>query len=88
MNTEIVKEWLINLDQNGKSQHTSLAYHRGIKHFMKWYEEIYEASLDISLVMPRDIRNWKSHQQSIEKVSPATINQRLVAVTNFFQWAK
>ncbi|MCA9906222.1 MAG: tyrosine-type recombinase/integrase, partial [Anaerolineae bacterium] len=35
----------------------------------------------------RDVRDWKSYQQTVEKASPATINQRLVAVTRFFAWA-
>jgi integrase/recombinase XerC len=37
--------------------------------------------------MPRDVRDWKAYQQTAEKAAPATINQRLVAVTRFFRWA-
>ena len=35
----------------------------------------------------RDIRDWRSHQQSVEKVSPRTTNLRLAAVSAFYQWA-
>ena len=38
-------------------------------------------------IIPRDVRDWKSYQQTVEKASPATINQRLVALTRFFAWA-
>ena len=33
------------------------------------------------------MRDWKSYQQTVEKAAPATINQRLVALTRFFAWA-
>ncbi len=38
--------------------------------------------------MPRDVRDWKAYQQTIEKAAPTTINQRLVALTRFFRWAR
>ena len=39
-------------------------------------------------VMPRDVRDWKVYQQAMEKAAPATINQRLTAITRFFRWAR
>ncbi len=38
--------------------------------------------------MPRDVRDWKAYQQAVEEAAPATVNQRLVALTRFFHWAR
>ncbi len=38
--------------------------------------------------MPRDVRDWRAHQQAVEKAAPATVNQRLVALTRFFRWTR
>ena len=47
----------------------------------------YGSAFDLAAIIPRDVRDWKSYQQTVEKASPATINQRLVALTRFFAWA-
>src|SRR5258708_38885461 len=83
----LIENWYQVLLQKGKSDHTLQAYRRGITHFMQWYEQVYKADFDVKLIMPRDVRNWKSQQQSVEKMAPATINLRLVAVSRFFSWA-
>jgi integrase/recombinase XerC len=38
--------------------------------------------------MPRDVRDWKAYQQTVEQAAPATVNQRLVALARFFRWAR
>ena len=81
------KQWLKYLLQKGRSEHTVSAYRHGLSHFAKWYADIYNAELDLSLVMPRDVRDWKAYQKLVEKAAPATINQRLVALKRFFTWA-
>ncbi|MHB8628830.1 MAG: tyrosine-type recombinase/integrase [Aggregatilineales bacterium] len=85
--TQLRQSWLNTLLQKGKSQHTITAYQNGVSHFIGWYEQTYQTCVDLKLVMPRDIRDWKGYQQSIEKAAPASINQRLVAVNRFFAWA-
>jgi site-specific recombinase XerD len=37
--------------------------------------------------MARNVRDWKAYQQTSEKVAPAVVNQRLVALSRFFTWA-
>jgi site-specific recombinase XerD len=83
----VIQTWLDHLQQKGKSQHTIDAYRRGLVKFSNWYERVYNGPVVIKVVMPRDIRDWKSFQQSIERTAPSTINQRLVAVNRFFEWA-
>src|SRR4051794_28116859 len=83
----VAQNWYAYLHQKGKSEHTIRAYQRALQHFMDWYEQAYSTPFDAGLVMARDIRNWKSYQQSTQKAAPATINQRIVALNRFFTWA-
>jgi site-specific recombinase XerD len=84
---QLQQQWQLTLDRLGKSSHTIVAYRRAVQHFAIWYTSVYAADLDVALVMPRDIRNWRAHQQTVEAASPATINQRLAGVKQFFRWA-
>jgi site-specific recombinase XerD len=58
-----------------------------LEHFIHWSETAYGKPFDPWRVMARDVRDWKAYQQTVEKVSPATVNQRLVALSRFFAWA-
>ena len=85
---DIYHQWLDHLHRQGKSRHTLQAYQRGVEHFARWYVVTYGEAFTVDAVMPRDVRDWKAYQQTIEKAAPATINQRLVALTRLFRWAK
>ena len=80
--------WLRDLDRQGKSAHTIAAYRRALKHFVRWNERSYGTPFDPAAIIPRDVRDWKAHQQRAERAAPATINQRLVALSQFFAWAR
>ena len=82
-----VQHWLEALDQQGRSHHTLAAYRRALAYFIQWDERSYGSGYDPGAIIPRDVRDWKGCQQTVEKASPATINQRLVALTRFFAWA-
>ncbi len=86
--SELHQNWLDHLQRQGKSQHTIRAYKRGLSHFGRWYATTYGAECTPDEVMPRDVRDWKAYQQTVEKAAPATVNQRLVALTRFFRWAR
>jgi integrase/recombinase XerC len=82
-----ISTWLDDLDKQGKSHHTLSAYRRATEHFIQWCETAYGTRFDPARVMARDVRDWKAYQQTVEKVAPATVNQRLAAVSRFFKWA-
>lgn len=82
------QDWLDHLDRQGKSRATLRAYARSMNHFRRWYRTTYGDAFAPQTVMPREVREWKAHQQTREKAAPATINQRLVALTRFFHWAR
>jgi len=84
----VLDAWVDHLQQQGKSQHTVRAYRRGLVHFGRWYQGTYGAAFAPDEVMPRDVRDWKAYQQTAEQAAPATVNQRLVALTRFFRWAR
>lgn len=89
-NTEantVIDEWLLTLHQQGKSDHTLAAYRRGVSHFIAWSQALYGQAFDPAVIIGRDVRDWKAYQQTVEKAAPATINQRLVALSRFFTWA-
>ncbi len=80
-------QWLTHLEAQGKSPHTRAAYRRALTHFARWYEDTYDASPQLDDLLPRDIADWQAHQQTVEKARPATINQRLTALSRFLAWA-
>jgi len=82
-----IPAWITRLEERGKSAHTCAAYGRAVNHFAAWYAAAYEDEFAPSLVLPRDVQTWKAHQQTTEQAAPATINQRLVALSAFFKWA-
>ncbi len=83
-----IEQWLQHLDKQGKSAHTQQAYRRALAHFVAWNRETYDLDFKPEAIIPRDVEEWKSEQQSSGKVAPATINQRLVALSSFFAWAQ
>ena len=85
MNTH-VKSWLSHLEKKGKSAHTVAAYRRALAHFTRW-NMAYNETFNPAGIIPRDVNDWKTHQQTVEKAAPGTINQRLAALSRFFVWA-
>ncbi|NLF77805.1 MAG: tyrosine-type recombinase/integrase [Chloroflexi bacterium] len=83
----MIEQWLQTLHQGGKSEHTVQAYRRALRHFTRWSQALYGQDFDPARIIGRDVRDWKAHQQTVEKAAPATINQRLVALASFFAWA-
>lgn len=84
---ETVGRWITYLERQGRSPLTREAYLNALNHFMSWLRQTYGDEFDPQEVIARDIREWKSYQQTVEKASPNTINQRLVAIGRFFSWA-
>jgi integrase/recombinase XerD len=83
----LVDVWLNFLDKQGRSLHTIKAYQRAWQHLSAWYKTHYAESCNPNRLIGRDIRDWKSSQQVVEKAAPSTINQRLIAVSAFYSWA-
>src|SRR5262245_44570533 len=83
-----MERWLAALDSGGKSRLTIAAYRRSRSQFVRWSENSYGQLFELSRVIARDVRDWKSFQLTVEKAALASINQRLTAVSHFFDWAE
>lgn len=82
-----VQTWLDYLATQGRSKHTLNAYRRAVNHLANWSQATYGEQFDPAHLIARDIRDWKSYQQTVEQAAPSTINQRLVGVASFYRWA-
>jgi site-specific recombinase XerC len=82
----LIESWLSELEKQGRSPHTIRAYRRGWEHLAHWYGQTYGEACDPARLIARDVRDWKSYQQSVAKAAPSTINQRLVALSSFYKW--
>ncbi len=82
-----IEQWVADLHRRGKSQTTVNTYRRGLLHFGRWSEQTYGQPFDPAAIIPRDVADWKAHQQTVGKAAPNTINVRLGAVSRFFAWA-
>ena len=83
---QMVKEWLDSLHERGRSQHTLDAYRRALDHFTAWNQTVYGESFDPGRIIPRDVEDWIICQRKDETAAPSTVNQRLVALSGFYQW--
>lgn len=81
----LIQTWLGYLAKQGRTKHTLNAYRRAINYLAQWNQTIYGEPFDSAQLIPRDIRDWKSYQQTAEQAAPNTINQRLVGVASFYK---
>ncbi|GMQ78824.1 MAG: hypothetical protein BMS9Abin02_1363 [Anaerolineae bacterium] len=79
----LIETWLDQLTTQGRSPYTLIAYRSVWYHLARWYRGTYGESCDPTRLIARDIRDRKSHQQIVEKATPSTINQGLIAVATF-----
>lgn len=82
-----ITDWLDHLDRTAKSPHTQAAYGRALAHFVQWSETTYGEAFDPARIIGRDVADWRAFQQTVEQAKPATINQRLTALSRFCAWA-
>jgi len=82
----LCQAWLDDLRRRGRQPSTLAAYRASITHFRDWYVVAYHDALYPPQVMARDVRDWHTYQQQVERAAPATMNRRLVALKQFFQW--
>ncbi len=79
--------WTTQLAEDSRSPRTITNYRRGVQHFLTWYQQSYgDPVFNPAAVLPKDFTDWKSFQQTVERALPATINQRVAAVRQYFGW--
>ena len=80
-------EFIMTLEEGGRSDNTIRAYKFDWQHFSNWYETINEENIDLfRLTIPdvQDYVNWSLK----EGFKANTINRRLGLIKQFFSWAE
>jgi len=75
------------LTRLGKSPNTVKAYGHDVAAFVRWLEQTIGEGFDPRAVDSRDIQEYKRYLMR-QRLTPATINRRLIALRGFFRWAK
>jgi len=83
----LISDWLVSLDEEGRSERTIRTYATDLRDFCQWYVSAYGDEFDAPAVIPRDIEDYKAHQQTARRAAPRTVNHRLAALSQFFKWA-
>lgn len=75
--------WL--LDQ-GIGKRTIEEYTRTVKTLANWFEEGTGQSFDPDEVTARDLHDWISHMQTVQRLAPSTINKRIAAIKTYWRF--
>jgi integrase/recombinase XerC len=84
---EDVAAFLRELERRGSSPHTIRNYRHDLVVFARWFETSNGEAFSAVGVTPTDVRRFKSYQQTVQKLAPATINRRLATLQSFGDWA-
>jgi hypothetical protein len=64
---------------------TRQLYHLALSQFQAWYTAAYAAEPDASLLTEEEAREWRNHLSGGQRLSAATVNQRLAALRGIAQ---
>jgi site-specific recombinase XerD len=84
---EEIQEFLRELERRGSSPHTIRNYRLDLSVFARWFETSNGEAFSAAGMTPTDVRRFKSYQQTVQKLAPATINRRLATLQSFGDWA-
>lgn len=71
----------------GISPYTVRGYMTDLKRFAAWFEMTNGEPMRLRDVTPVDVRDYKAHTQTVNRLKPATINRHLAALRTYFAWA-
>jgi len=87
MKKSVVHQYQDHLTRVGKSPNTVKAYSHDVTAFARWLEQTIGEDFSPQAVDSRDIQEYKGYLMR-QRLTPATINRRLIALRGFFRWAK
>lgn len=79
--------WSAELERLDVSPRTRAAYLSDLAGFARWFESTNGESFAVRAVTRTDIRDYRSHGQTVEAAKPATVNRRLAALRKFLSWS-
>lgn len=80
--------FLQELQRRRVSDNTTRNYRLDLQQFAQWFEVSNGEVFAAASVTPTDVRGFRSHQQTVRKLKPATVNRRLASLRSFFEWAR
>jgi integrase/recombinase XerC len=86
--TNQIDQFIEDLKRQEFSLQTLRAYRCDLDHFTRWFTVSNGEGLTAERITPTDLRTYKSHQQTVQNLKPATINRRLAAIRRFVSWAQ
>lgn len=82
----LLNEFRDELLRQDKSITTIKHYVNDIDLFGRWREQSYGEAFDPCRVVQREITEYRSHLNTVQSASAATINRRLASLNKFFGW--
>jgi integrase/recombinase XerC len=82
-----VPAFLQELERRGSSPHTIRNYRHDLVVFARWFETSNGEAFSAVGMTSTDVRRFKSYQQTVQKLAPATVNRRLATLQSFGDWA-
>ncbi|MBN6192909.1 tyrosine-type recombinase/integrase [Aneurinibacillus sp. BA2021] len=75
-----------NLQENGKGIRTIAEYVAAVLTLEKWVEDRTGDEFNPDLITSRDLHDWVSFMQTVERLAPATINKRIAAIKVYWSY--
>jgi site-specific recombinase XerD len=83
-----LEEFLAALRRQEASAATVRNYGADLRAFARWFADATGEDFTAKAVTPTDLRDYKAHLRTVERLQAATVNRRLAALRRFFLWAK
>jgi len=82
-----INQFIDDLKRQEAAVKTVASYLSDLNCFARWFAGSMGEEFAAANVTPIDIRDYRSHLQTVQGAKPATINRRLAALRRFFGWA-
>ncbi|RMD66385.1 recombinase, partial [Candidatus Parcubacteria bacterium] len=76
------------LQEQGRSPHTIRNYLSDLRQFAAWFEQTNGEALTPQAVTPTDLREYRQHMLTVQRLSASTINRRLASLAVYLAWGK
>ena len=83
-----IDEFVAELRRQEASPATMRNYGADLRVFARWFVDSTGEDFIAKAVTPTDLRDYKAHLRTVERLQAATVNRRLAALRRFFLWAK
>ncbi len=83
-----IDDFVAELRRQEASPATVRNYGADLRVFARWFADSTGEVFTAKAVTPTDLRDYKAHLRTVERLQAATVNRRLAALRRFFLWAK